>query len=335
MRFGCVGLFGLLGCLAGMVQAQAQPQDPCVDIHASSGWHQVDFGGVSMQVGGIYGSWTVDPALDHTDWRGHQGSDAQRLAPHSAFKYDEAFASGALLIRARGGERNYAVRPSRAGSGRTIIHVEVAELRINDSDASLGDNEGSLQVCFEEVHDQPASAPPSASRPQVAAAPPRPQSQPASSRPAPVDRSAWMACFNDSRQSDADRTALRRQASQLNREGDALRRRRESLQNELNHASYSYNRDPYGVVDRARANQDRRTQERIDAYRADLRALDAWFDAYDRQISAFNARYEAWTSRCNGQFSQSAARPLVEQYCVGSAARTSFCETFPNIRPTP
>jgi hypothetical protein len=71
------------------------------------------------------------------------GQDVQRLAPYNQYKYDHRFPFGALLM----------------GSGQGVLWIQdmnslssapfgALDMRINDADNALGDNSGSLRVCF-------------------------------------------------------------------------------------------------------------------------------------------------------------------------------------------
>lgn len=315
MRLGHIGLIGLLFSVAGVAQAQ----DGCVTVDATRGWQLARFANPPVVVTNIYGSWTVDRALATAGWGGHQGTDAARLEPFSSYKYDQDHAFGHLLVRAENGDRTFPVRLAQGGSTGTVISVEWAELRINDSDATLVDNAGSLNVCFERYDRQPTS--------NASATPSTSTAQSSTTGLATADRSAWMACFNESRQSDADDAALDRRRADLRSRERALERRASGLRDERNHLSYSYNSDEFGIADRARANQIRMHEERVAAYNADLRAFNADREAHNRRIEEFNTRDAAWRSRCSAVSFQS-GRELVEQYCVGGAANTAFCQSF-------
>jgi len=80
---------------------------------------------------------------------GHEGSDAERLAPFNAYKYDQRFPFGALLMDVPEHGVVWVDNPSgwivrRVGfpAGSTF------RLRINDADNALGDNGGVLGVCL-------------------------------------------------------------------------------------------------------------------------------------------------------------------------------------------
>ena len=136
-----------------------------------------------------------------------------------------------------------------------------------------------------------------------------------------------MACFNDSRENDSESRRLRRWRSEIRSTERALERRADGLQDERNHLSYSYNRDAYGIADRARANQERMHQERVDAYNDDVDDLRDELDDYNRDASDHDAWDDAWRARCGGVLFDN-SRELAQQYCVGNAASTSFCEAF-------
>lgn len=117
----------------------------CVDISARQGWQEVRFEDNGRpQLVSIEGGWTVDAnAYDRVGATGHLGDAAARLEPFSGYKYRPQFNFGALLTRSSANP----VQVVRAEPGMTLW-AQGAQFRINDSDATLGDNAGVLTLCF-------------------------------------------------------------------------------------------------------------------------------------------------------------------------------------------
>lgn len=131
-------------------QQQQQPQQPpqqstsaCVTVDSRNGWQRFNLPGSFTRVASISGGWSVDTrSYSPVGSSGHNGRDAEALAPYSQYKFDQRFPFGALLM----------------GSGQGVLWVEnpvsftgsfgAVDMRINDADNALGDNGGSLQVCF-------------------------------------------------------------------------------------------------------------------------------------------------------------------------------------------
>jgi len=124
-----------------------QPSQPsnsaCVTVDSRSGWQHFNLPGSFTRVASISGGWSVDTRnYSPVGSSGHNGRDAEALAPYNQYKFDQRFPFGALLM----------------GSGQGVLWVEnpvsftgsfgAVDMRINDADNALGDNGGSLQVCF-------------------------------------------------------------------------------------------------------------------------------------------------------------------------------------------
>ena len=89
--------------------------------------------------------WSVDIArYKPVGFMGHTGSDAAALQPYSAYKYDRAVPFGTAMVRLSNGTSG-ALR--KAPSSMTVEFMPFLDMRINDSDASLGDNGGFLVLC--------------------------------------------------------------------------------------------------------------------------------------------------------------------------------------------
>ena len=116
----------------------------CIDVSSRSGWTRFNLPRSFTKVASINGGWSVDSrSYAPVGPYGHAGQDAQRLSPYSQYKYDQRFPFGALLM----------------GSGQGVIWIQnphslssapfgAVDMRINDADNALGDNSGSLRVCF-------------------------------------------------------------------------------------------------------------------------------------------------------------------------------------------
>jgi hypothetical protein len=131
-------------------QQQQQPQQPpqqsnsaCVTVDSRNGWQHFNLPGSFTRVASISGGWSVDTRnYSPVGSSGHNGRDAEALAPYNQYKFDQRFPFGSLLM----------------GSGQGVLWVEnpvsftgsfgAVDMRINDADNALGDNGGSLQVCF-------------------------------------------------------------------------------------------------------------------------------------------------------------------------------------------
>lgn len=113
--------------MACLLTGAANAQSGCVEIQSTQGWQSVQFFGAPVDIATISGSWTVDAAISRSGYAGHQGADAQRLEPFSAYKYDQNYAFGQLLLRAQG--RDQVIAPVRqSGTGRSRASGEAARL---------------------------------------------------------------------------------------------------------------------------------------------------------------------------------------------------------------
>ena len=95
--------------------------------------------------------WTVDRArYDHVGALGHTGASAQALAPYSRYKVNKKAAFGALLIRTQDGRTGFLEKmPRQILLDGAVTYID---FRINDSDATLGDNDGHLLLCISQVY---------------------------------------------------------------------------------------------------------------------------------------------------------------------------------------
>jgi hypothetical protein len=117
----------------------------CVNVSSTKEWQVFEFPDalkLPHSIVSVEGSWTVDannysPVSGLT---GHTGSDAAKLAPYNDYKYYTAYPFGQLLMEVIG-----EVTPV-TGPTRILISTGRISFRINDN--GLGDNAGSLKVCF-------------------------------------------------------------------------------------------------------------------------------------------------------------------------------------------
>ncbi|MHC5675405.1 hypothetical protein [Nostoc sp.] len=122
---------------------QPTSSSACVSVDSRSGWQHFNLPGSFTRVTNISGGWSVDTRnYSSVGPYGHSGRDAESLAPYNQYKFDQSFPFGALLMG--------------SGQGRLWIQSPISfngsfgavDMRINDADNALGDNGGSLQVCF-------------------------------------------------------------------------------------------------------------------------------------------------------------------------------------------
>lgn len=131
-------------------------QNPCLNVNSRTGWQSIAVNRGVSSLASIEGGWSVDThSYSRVSYLGHQGADAEQLAPYNAYKYDQRFPFGALLMDLP----NYGVvwiqknndyivnRNTNFPAGSTL------RLRINDADNALGDNAGSLRVCLTKAFD--------------------------------------------------------------------------------------------------------------------------------------------------------------------------------------
>lgn len=118
---------------------QAGRGDACYSVAAQRGWQYVQLTGTFSRVESIRGEWTAD--VINYDRVGAEGYPV--LSDYTGFKYDETLPLGALLIGVPGAPYSWLGEPQPLSQPVTNI-----AMRINDDDLSLGDNYGSLRVCF-------------------------------------------------------------------------------------------------------------------------------------------------------------------------------------------
>lgn len=133
----------------GAYSPRQQPPDlqpsssTCASVDSRRGWQSFDFPRNVTRITSISGGWSVDTrSYSPVGATGHSGRDAEALTPFNQYKFDQRFPFGAVLM----------------GSGQGVLWIQspvslnsqfsAVNMRINDADNALGDNGGSIQVCF-------------------------------------------------------------------------------------------------------------------------------------------------------------------------------------------
>jgi len=119
----------------------------CFSVDSRQGWQTFTANHKVSSVNYIENGWSVDArSYPMVSYEGHQGADADRLAPYNAYKYNQSFPFGALLMEMPNGEVIWANNPT--GELGSFPANSTFRFRINDADEALGDNGGSLKVCL-------------------------------------------------------------------------------------------------------------------------------------------------------------------------------------------
>lgn len=130
--------------LADPSLAQPKSTSNCVSINSKNSWQNFNLNGSFTRIINISGGWSVDArSYSPVGASGHSGQDADALAPYNQYKFDQRFPFGALLMINSSQEILLVKEPMSFPSPLSSI-----SMRINDADNALGDNAGSLQVCF-------------------------------------------------------------------------------------------------------------------------------------------------------------------------------------------
>ncbi len=127
------------------IPTKAKPESKgCVSVDSKLGWQHFNFSGNFTKVASISGGWSVDSrSYSAVGASGHTGNDAELLTPYNQYKFDQNFPFGALLMGS--GQGTLWIQDSTSLSSAPFGAVD---MRINDADNALGDNEGKLEVCF-------------------------------------------------------------------------------------------------------------------------------------------------------------------------------------------
>lgn len=120
--------------------------DECYQVDAKQGWQYFNLLRPRSRVASITGSWSVDTRnYSSVGAEGHTGEAGQKLEPYGEYKYVQSMPSGALLVDIPTEGYGYIPVSQAMNLPRSVIKTA---MRINDGDNTLGDNAGSLQVCF-------------------------------------------------------------------------------------------------------------------------------------------------------------------------------------------
>jgi len=118
---------------------------PCFNVDSRTGWQSVTVPQGYYRIADITGGWTVDANnYVRVGAEGHTGYAGEALAPFSQYKFVNGASFGALIL-----EDDSQIAAVNVGS--EVIPpsgTRTVKFRINDNDQALGDNQGSLQVCF-------------------------------------------------------------------------------------------------------------------------------------------------------------------------------------------
>jgi hypothetical protein len=124
--------------------SSATAQPVCYDVDSKRGWQHFNLPGSFTKVTRISGGWSVDTRnYSPVGASGHSGSDATALEPYNQYKYDQKLPFGALIVDIPSSGYIWVPKPQQL-----LKPITETTMRINDSDNSLGDNSGSMQVCF-------------------------------------------------------------------------------------------------------------------------------------------------------------------------------------------
>jgi hypothetical protein len=119
-------------------------QPVCFTVSSQQGWQYFNLPRSFSRISSIEGSWSVDDrAYSPVGASGHTGEAADRLAPYNQYKYNQDYPFGALFVDIPNYGYIWVQNPQQLPQ---IINSTA--MRINDADNALGDNAGSLRVCF-------------------------------------------------------------------------------------------------------------------------------------------------------------------------------------------
>jgi hypothetical protein len=141
-------------CLMGFLNAvSAEAATECLTVDARKGWQTMESEGGYFVDAGWRGAWSVDAAnYDSVGPFGHSGSAAQGLQPYEQYKYETSLPFGAMLVETDDEVMSldkFVQFLDEEAYDLYSAPPAVYAFRINDSDRSLGDNGGAIEVCFE------------------------------------------------------------------------------------------------------------------------------------------------------------------------------------------
>ncbi|MBT54294.1 MAG: hypothetical protein CMF72_12975 [Mameliella sp.] len=139
--------------LTALLASPALAADTCHDIDAAQGWQTAAFPAGLVQDVRSSGFWSVDPALTPAGTQGHGGPDATALATRSDSRPLPEARFGALLVRFEAADQVQVMDWARfhgatRQSGVFNMNVDAIAFRINEDDAALANNSGTMTVCF-------------------------------------------------------------------------------------------------------------------------------------------------------------------------------------------
>ncbi len=134
-----LALLFFTAAIGSALPARADANQACYSVDAKRGWQYIQLTGSFSRVESIRGDWTVD--MINYGRVGAKGYDTD--GDYTGYKYDETLPLGALLIGVPGAPYSWLDQPQALAQPVTNI-----ALRINDDDLALGNNLGSLRVCF-------------------------------------------------------------------------------------------------------------------------------------------------------------------------------------------
>ena len=139
--------------LAMLAATPALAADVCHEIDASEGWQSAVFPAGLEQDVRSSGFWSVEPGLDPAGTQGHGGTGGETLTDRPDTRPHPGSLHGALLVRFEIAGALQMMDWARfheaiGQAGAFNMNLDLIEFRINEDDATLGDNEGALTVCF-------------------------------------------------------------------------------------------------------------------------------------------------------------------------------------------
>lgn len=134
--------------------AAAKDKTACINVDSRQGWQRVALPDATTFLDfDVSGGWSVDAAhYEKVGPDGYTGADAEALSPYNQLKYAPNLPFGALLTRDDDDHlmsfRRFADVVAMTHAFGSPFDSKWREFRINDSDKALGDNGGSLRVCY-------------------------------------------------------------------------------------------------------------------------------------------------------------------------------------------
>lgn len=137
--------------ISSSIVASLVPAIKCFNVSSRQRWQHFELGlpgdpraGADpgfTYIESISGSWSVD--YRRYRYVGAEGHFEPGLEPYNHYKYSQNFPFGALFVNIP----NYGYIHVK-GPMRLPMPIQSTDMRINDADIALGDNQGELKVCF-------------------------------------------------------------------------------------------------------------------------------------------------------------------------------------------